>query len=66
MKIQEPKTIGLCIIDSIIYSKLMHAQCADEPHEHNCVVVWSSQAEEQLTAMCESWLKEQTAGRLIA
>jgi len=58
IKMSEPKTIGQSIIDSIIASKLLSAHCATEPRDHTCIIVWSSGAEEQLSALCERWLNE--------
>ena len=47
------KTTGQKVIDTIIKGRLCHASCANEP-EHNCIVVWSSGAVEQIDAVVKS------------
>ena len=46
-------SIGQKIIDAIISGKLIHAECA-ECANHQCVVVWSSGAAEQIEAIVAS------------
>ena len=43
-------------IDAIVSGGLCHARCA-ESDDHNCVVVWSGNAEEQLQALALSFAK---------
>ena len=45
--------IGQKIIDAIISGGLLHAECA-ECANHQCVVVWSSGAAEQIDALVAS------------
>lgn len=44
------KMTAKIIIDQIISGKLFHAECAEDKN-HPCIVIWSSQAEEQIEAM---------------
>lgn len=57
------ETIGALIIDRIIAGKLMHASCAHD-RDHECIVVWSSGAVEQLNALVaehSDWLVRKSA-----
>ncbi len=47
--------IGKRVIDSIVSGKLFSVSCPDSP-ESRCVVVWSANAPEQLTALIEEIL----------
>ena len=40
------------VIDTIISGNLVHAECAHNEH-HNCILVWSSGAVEQIEAVLE-------------
>jgi hypothetical protein len=44
------------IVNAIIVGKLLHAECS-ENKDHGCIVVWSSQAQEQIAALICDKLK---------
>jgi hypothetical protein len=49
------KTLGQHIIDEVIKGNLFTAVCA-ESDQHNCIIVWSSGAAEQLEAIVEQFV----------
>lgn len=59
-------TIGQQIIEVIITGGLCHASCASKP-EHECIVVWSSGAAEQLDGLIARVIseKDKEIARLI-
>ena len=44
------QTIGSAIIDAVIAGRLLRAECAHDKG-HGCVLVWSGNADEQITEM---------------